>query len=339
MTRKVVRHSIIAALAFITACSALPSPLITSPGLASADTLSGSAVLDIGSYTTDLFSNPADPFGINQSLTESDLGLNTLIDPIPVRDFGDSTTALLDDPISALLSGDIAGGGGRGERGRRGEALDSLMPPTQVVPSQRVHLASETEVTPTTSIFPNLTFQPSIRLYDPLINDFQTYGVGPEYTNEYLGDSGGFDVAPFKKRQIAGGLAGGAFGPSPIGGGDVSSPMGSPPFIVNGIPTDVTTDTLIQPIVNIQPHTLQPVPIPVSAPYNYPVPIGVSVPVGSIEPVGFPGGWGSNDYDWGKWGGGWHGSRDCDDDWNWGEGWRGGWDDDYDWGWDNDYNW
>ncbi|KAF9125497.1 hypothetical protein BGW39_007343 [Mortierella sp. 14UC] len=348
MARKIVRHSILAALVLIAACSAVPSPFIASPDLASVDPLNGTIdPLGTGSYTTDLLSSPADAFRTNLGLAGSDLGLNASIDPIAsataMGDFSDPTAALFGGPTSALLSGDVAGGGGGG-------VLDSLVPPTQVVPSQRVHLASETKVTPTTGVFPNLIFQPAIQLYDPLVNNFQTYGVGPAYTNGYAGGSG-LGVASFKKRQLAGGPvglsgpsglsggpAGGAFGPGPIGGA-IGGSMGTPPVIVNGAPTNVATDTLIQPIVNIQPHALQPVPVPISAPYDYPVPVGVSVPVGPVGPVGSIGGWGGNDCDWGKWGGRRHGGKDCDDDWSWGNNWGGGWGDDCDWGWGNGCNW
>ncbi|KAF9912919.1 hypothetical protein EC991_007532 [Linnemannia zychae] len=347
MTRKIVCHSILAALVLIAVCSAVPSPLISADNLSSTVDLIGT-----GSYPADFLSSSDGAFGSDLGLGEFDLGLSVSIDSIPstavMQDFANRT--------SVLLSEDVAGEGGD---------LYSPVPPTQVVPSERVHLASETAITPTTGVFPNLIFQPAVQLYGPVINNFQAYGADSAYTNGFAASSG-LGVASFKKRQLAGGLmsplgpgslvgssAGGAFGHIPIAGSGFGGPIGSPPVIVNGAPTDVATDTLIQPIVNIQPHALQPVPVPVSAPYDYPVPVGVSVPVGPI------GGWGSSDSGWGEWGSGWHGGGDCDgncdgnrwgNDWwgdgwgsgwkgGWGSGWKGGWGNDCDWDWSNDCNW
>ncbi|KAK3832399.1 MAG: hypothetical protein J3R72DRAFT_495168 [Linnemannia gamsii] len=351
MTRKIVRHSILTALILIATCSAAPSPLIlTSPDILSSSSIDTFGNVDPLSTDHNAFLSNPDAFGSGLGVNVSDFGLSGpgSLDPIS----SSAAVGYFADPTSAFLS---SGGVGVGDVGVQSN-LDNFEPPTQVVPSQRVHLASETEVTPTTGVFPNLIFQPAIQLYDPLVNNFQTYGVGPAYTNGYAGAgrNGGLGGATlFEKRQlvggsmgsagpvggpIGGGLAGGgAFGPSPMGG-----PMGLPPTIVNGAPTDVSTDTLIQPIVNIQPHALQPIPVPVSTPYDYPVPVGVPVPVRPIGPVG-GGGWVGSDCDWGKWGSGWHGGDDCDDDRgknHWGNSWGGGggWGDDCDWGWGNDWS-
>ncbi|KAG0370221.1 hypothetical protein BGZ54_007232 [Gamsiella multidivaricata] len=193
---------------------------------------------------------------------------------------------------------------------------------SQVLPKQSISLGSETNIIPTTGVFPNLVFQPAIQLYDPIVSDFQTYGMnvlgGP---NGPLGGpaSGLVESAP-------GFEAPAEFLPGTIGSlakrqlvptiPAVPGPAGrsaSPPNIISGAPNDISTDTLIQPIVNIQPHALQPVPVPVSTPYNVPVPVGVPV---SSPGAGFRGdevlgntcdwydygseggcGWG----DWGDW--------------------------------------
>ncbi|KAF8948472.1 hypothetical protein BGZ47_004648 [Haplosporangium gracile] len=317
MTRKFVRHSLLAALALVAVCSTAPapSPLL----LADSDLGSLGSLGTTGLNPTGLVASP-DAFGSDLGTLDltstSDLlsggsGLDSFASPIQVGGAGglvDSafTPDLLsgrvgEDLIDPAFPPDLLSGG-------VGTGLDSIAaPPDQVVPSQTVQLTSETDVVPTTRVHPNLIFQPAIQLYDPLVNNFQTYGVGPAYPRNFAG-RGGFGLALFKKRQLGEGpmsLVG------PVGG-----PSGAPPTIVNGAPTDVSTDTLIRPTVNIQPHALQPVPVPVSQPYDYPVPVGVSVPVG---PVGGGGCWGG-DCNWGKWGG-WCGD-DCD---SWGgSSWGGG---------------
>ncbi|KAF9548211.1 hypothetical protein EC957_006978 [Mortierella hygrophila] len=361
MARKFVCHSLLVALTLVVVCSAAPAPapsplLLTDPDPASLGSL-GTTGLD----PTNLLASP-DAFG--PDLDALDLtspsnflsgggGFGSFAFPIQVA----GTGGLVDPGLTSDL---LSGGGDLANpaftpdllSGGLGKGLDSLVaPPGQIVPSQTVQLTSETEVIPTTRIHPNLIFQPAIQLFDPLVNNVQTPGVGPAYTNGFAG-SGRFGLASFKKRQLGRGPLG---TPGPIGG-----PGGSPPTIVNGTPTDVSTDTLIQPIVNIQPHALQPVPVPVSQPYNYPVPVGVSVPVGPVGPVGGGGCWGG-DCDWGKRGGGWRGG-DCggwgcnswgsEGPWSrnsWGGGgpWGGSscgggqWGDDcdWDWGFDNDWSW
>ncbi|KAF9922297.1 hypothetical protein FBU30_007607 [Linnemannia zychae] len=255
MARKVFHHSILAALFVVTVCFAAPSSFIpTIPG-------------DLDSTPI----NVMDPSNLVANLGALGSDLNNVFDPA-------NTTGNLAD--SSLNPPDINLG------------LDSLAMPTlapssaTVVPSQTVQLASETDVVPITGVYPNLIFQPAIQLYDPLINDFQTFGTGPIYTNGYA-DFGRSSSTLLKKRQLPPqngpldsllrpGIAFEAgYGPDLIG----RHPM-NPPTIVNSDPVDVSTDTLIQPIVNIQPHALEPVPVPVSTLYNYPVPVGVSVPLG-----------------------------------------------------------
>ncbi|KAF9571684.1 hypothetical protein EC968_000281 [Mortierella alpina] len=110
---------------------------------------------------------------------------------------------------------------------------------------------------------------------------------GGDYGNDYGGDYGGDYTSGYD-----GGLMGGAFASSlkkrqlrpaappsrsdPVFGsrpGDASCPSG-----IVGCPSGISKDTLIQPIVSIQPYASAPVPVPVSEPYDYPVPVGVSVP-------------------------------------------------------------
>lgn len=319
MTRKFVRHSLLAALALVAVYSAAPAPaplplLLTDPNSAPLGSVGSHGFLGTsGLDPTDLLTSP-DAFGSNLGAldsTPSDLlsgggGFDSFASPIQVG----GTGGLVDPGFS---SGFLSGGGDLASpaftpdllSGGLGAGPDSIVtPPDQVVPSQTAQLTSETDVVPITGVYPKLTFQPAIQLYNPLVNNFQTYGVGPAYTNGFAG-RGGLGLASFKKRQ----LGGMPMGPS----GPVGGPGGSPPTTVNGAPTDVSTDTLIQPIVNIQPHALQPVPVPVSQPYDYPVPVGVSVPVGPIGPVGPVGGGGGwdGDCDLGKWGGGWRGGE-CD---------------------------
>ncbi|KAG0208935.1 hypothetical protein BGX33_005973 [Mortierella sp. NVP41] len=347
MARKLVRHSILAALALAAACSAPPPYLLSSLDLSSSadpTTTSGSGLDSEPSWPT-LDADPSDnpPNATLGSFAGFDR-TGFFDDPVsaaaPEGGFPADPNA---DPSSLLLS----------VRGGDGDDLDTFAPPTQTVPTQTVHLASETEVTPTTGVFPNLIFQPAIQLYDPLVNNYQTYGAGPAYTSGYAGGSAGdagggggglglasfqklqlahgSGLASFKKRQLAGdprpmgpqGPGGAGFGGpgGPEGPGGPGGPGGPYSTIVNGAPTDVSTDTLIRPIVNIQPHALTPIPVPVSAPYEYPVPVGVSVPVKPHGPVGKCGKWDDCKWGgstWGDWGGGGGWGDDCD--WNWG-GW------------------
>ncbi|KAF9278819.1 hypothetical protein BGZ68_008334 [Mortierella alpina] len=106
-----------------------------------------------------------------------------------------------------------------------------------------------------------------------------TGDYGGDYSVDYTGDCNeGLIGDPFssglKKRQLrpAGrsGRSGPASGSRPS---DASCPSG-----IVGCPSGISKDTLIQPIVSIQPYASSPVPVPVSEPYDYPVPVGVPVP-------------------------------------------------------------
>ncbi|KAF9155694.1 hypothetical protein BG015_008925 [Linnemannia schmuckeri] len=337
MTRKFVRHSLLAALALVAVCSTAPAPsrlLLTDSDLGSLGSL-GTTGLNLAGFlaSPDAFDSDLSTFAPTSTsdLLSGGGGLDSSAAPIQVG----GTGGLVDPAFTPDL---LSGGGGGGDLidpvfppdllSEVGTGLDNITAsPDQVVPSQAVQLTSETDVVPTTRVHPNLIFQPAIQLYDPLVNNFQTYGVGPAYSRGFAG-RGELGLASLKKRQLGGGPM------NPVG--LVGGPGGPPPTIVNGAPTDVSTDTLIRPIVNIQPHALQPVPVPVSQPYDYPVPVGVSVPVG---PVGSGGCWGG-DCNWGKWGGKWCGD-DCDS-WN-GSSWGGGgpWDGNS-WGsgsWGDDCDW
>ncbi|KAG0215099.1 hypothetical protein BGX28_000804 [Mortierella sp. GBA30] len=229
-------------------------------------------------------------------------------------------------------------------------------PLTQTMPQHAVQLGSDTVITPTTGVFPQLIYRPGIQIYDPLVNDYQTYGEYPgnydyrgylgfsRYTGGYGSDLGfrGYDSGysgqsgetpydgpntGFKKRHLGlsgpvcpaaglpefspglGSISSGRYGPS---AGATSCPSG-----IVGAPSGIAKDTLIRPIVSIQPYASEPVPVPVSQPYNYPVPVGVSVPwceSGYDRSWGGDGdfnkcsscGWGHRDCDWdnsGNWGG------------------------------------
>ncbi|KAF9960097.1 hypothetical protein BGZ72_007931 [Mortierella alpina] len=130
---------------------------------------------------------------------------------------------------------------------------------------------------------------------------------GGDYNEGVMGDS---FAGGLKKRQLgpAGrpGRSGPSFGSRPS---DTSCPSG-----IVGCPSGISKDTLIQPIVSIQPYASAPVPVPVSQPYDYPVPVGVSVPwcdsgcssCGSHgDDYGFKqcgGCGGGKGCDWGNWG-------------------------------------
>ncbi|KAG0309097.1 hypothetical protein BGZ99_000981 [Dissophora globulifera] len=62
---------------------------------------------------------------------------------------------------------------------------------SRVIPSQDVQIGSQTDVIPTTGVFPKLVFQPAIQLYDPVVSNFQSGGsYGDDHdTNDYDGDS------------------------------------------------------------------------------------------------------------------------------------------------------
>ncbi|KAK3825369.1 MAG: hypothetical protein J3Q66DRAFT_436460 [Benniella sp.] len=178
----------------------------------------------------------------------------------------------------------------------------------QILPQQDIQIASETNVVPTTGVFPKLIFQPAIQLFDPLVSSYPSFGsimatgiqgsgllpnpgpfMGAAGAVPFMGmlpggdgggggggiaaqsplpspgavGGGGSPVGMFKKRQLEsglGGVAAGSIGATGAGRGIVGTPSG------------ISTDMLIQPIVTIQPHALQPVPVPVSQPYSYPVP-------------------------------------------------------------------
>ncbi|KAF8978999.1 hypothetical protein BGZ46_005936 [Entomortierella lignicola] len=141
---------------------------------------------------------------------------------------------------------------------------------TQVIPQQNVQIGSETGVYPVTGVYPSLIYQPAVQLYNPLVNNYQSSDPydpfnngGNGFDSSYPGDTPlGVNPDPaslINKRQVS-------VGPNAQSGGVV------------GTPSDVSTNTLIEPIVTIQPHAFQPVPVPVSQPYTVPVPVGVSVP-------------------------------------------------------------
>ncbi|KAG0309088.1 hypothetical protein BGZ97_013164, partial [Linnemannia gamsii] len=181
MTRKFVHHSLLAAIALIAVCSAAPAPLpllLSDPDPGSLGSLGTS-----GHDPTDLLANSGafgsnlgatlNPTSTSSGLLSEGAGLDGFPSPIQVGG------AAGGDLINPAFSSDLLNGGA-------GVGLDSIAtPPDLAVPSQTVHLGSETEIVPTTGVFPNLIFQPAIQLYDPLINNFQTYGVGPAFTNGY----------------------------------------------------------------------------------------------------------------------------------------------------------
>ncbi|KAF9896443.1 hypothetical protein BX616_007438 [Lobosporangium transversale] len=163
-----------------------------------------------------------------------------------------------------------------------------LLPPPPVVPQQDVQIESQTDIISTTGVFPKLIFRPAVQLFDPMVTHYQNSNNIPfsfplplpfpfsnsaaapaiaynddldDPTNDFYLSSAPPSLPPtsFRKRQL-----GPASGPDPAG--------------VIGSSSSVSVDTLIKPIVTVQPHALQPVAVPVSQPYNYPVPVGVPVP-------------------------------------------------------------
>ncbi|KAF9185528.1 hypothetical protein BGZ51_000606 [Haplosporangium sp. Z 767] len=211
-------------------------------------------------------------------------------------------------------------------------ALAPLPPPIEVVPQQSVDVVSETNIVPITGVFPQLAYQPIIDVFDPIVNDYQTFG-GLDFGGSAIGSPilGGavmgdpnlglsfgdpslemlglgsarfldFDAAPggmLRKRQLVPPPLSG-FSPSgapsgPFPPGPVNTPV---PQSIVGAPSGIALDTLIQPVVSVQPHALQPIPFPVSEPYNYPVPVSVSVPWDDGFKWGFGGDWDQN-CDWG----------------------------------------
>ncbi|KAI1309738.1 hypothetical protein EDD11_003990 [Mortierella claussenii] len=235
------------------------------------------------------------------------------------------------------------GGGSGGSYGYGSLDLNGpLTIPTassQMIPQQDITVGSQTDVVPTTGVFPNLIFRPHIQLYDPLVNNYhmdrsdyhEGYDNGNDYGNDYGngsygndnysgGEEYGFDNGYGGSGSGGHILESGGYdaGESDVlntfsGSGSQMTMMtkrqlslvppgpGSPGFV--GKPSGMTTETLIKPIVRIQPHSLQPVPVPVSQAYPVPVPVGVSVPYSSgVGTCGFEGaGFGD---DWAA-GGGW----------------------------------
>ncbi|KAF9964365.1 hypothetical protein BGZ70_006567 [Mortierella alpina] len=245
-----------------------------------------------------------------------DLGDLGAVDPL-----SDSMYGSLDPSFAAPFEGGDVG------------SADVL---TQTIPQNTVQLGSDTIITPTTAVLPQLIYRPGIEIHSPVVHDFQAYdrypggygydgyygglhgdhygspyayggdysgnyssdygndygidycgGYGSDYSGDYGGDyggdynsdyTGGFMSDPFssglQKRQLRPASrpsrSGPAFGNRPS---DASCPSG-----IAGCPSGISKDTLIQPIVSIQPYASAPVPVPVSEPYDYPVPVGVSVP-------------------------------------------------------------
>ncbi|KAF9942519.1 hypothetical protein BGZ67_001132 [Mortierella alpina] len=153
------------------------------------------------------------------------------------------------------------------------------------------------------------------------IGNFYGGNYGCDYGSDYGGGygvddnsdhNGGYMGVPsgLLKRQLGpagrSGRSGPSFGNKPS---DTSCPSG-----IVGCPSGISKDTLIQPIVSIQPYASEPVPVPVSQPYDYPVPVGVSVPWcdsgcsscgGHGSSCGFKNcnDWGGGQSsDWGNWG-------------------------------------
>ncbi|KAG0005664.1 hypothetical protein BGZ80_005283 [Entomortierella chlamydospora] len=127
----------------------------------------------------------------------------------------------------------------------------------QVIPPQDISVGSETGVFPVTGVYPSLIYRPAIQLYDPLVS-FQSGDDGSSDYGVYGGYGGygfggySYDASPY----IANGPAG------VINRRQVpTGPSGQPSGVV-GSSSDVATNTVIQPIVRIQPHALQPVPVP-----------------------------------------------------------------------------
>lgn len=243
----IFRCSLAVALALVTACIAAPSPTL----LFSRQDLAGSSAV-LGPAATAGDADPGDLSGVN-------------------------------------VAGDVP------------------VASSQALPQQSVQLGSETDIVPVTGVYPQVVYQPAIQIYDPDVSDFQTYGgrggvYGGCSNGMYGGSVGGLgndavdmgDLAPsgvvgpdggLYKRQLGplgGGIVGGPAGPLGVGAAGFGGPggpgAGGPPSSIVGALSGISTNTVIQPIVSIQPHAYQPVPILVSQPYNYPVPVGVSVP-------------------------------------------------------------
>ncbi|KAI8596783.1 hypothetical protein EDD21DRAFT_438328 [Dissophora ornata] len=83
-------------------------------------------------------------------------------------------------PASNLAGAGPTGIGASPAGASLGPTTSSSIPTagSQVVPQQDVQVGSETDVVPTTGVFPNLVFQPAIQLFDPVVSNFQTYGSG-----------------------------------------------------------------------------------------------------------------------------------------------------------------
>lgn len=353
MTRTFV-YSILAAASLLAASSttssstnsmvwAAPSPLLSKR--------QGPMATPMGPLTDPTaLAPPTDPFAMNSLMDPAVNVAGPPIDPTAVTPSADPTAMNLLPP--QLMNG-------------VGPAAGGLLPPSplgpqvQVVPQQDIQIGSETDVLPTTGVFPKLIFQPAIQLFDPFVTRFPSFGsilngafpgagtplIGDPFMN--LGMPGpaipmmnsfGGSMPPMGEAPLAAGPGPGpvglpgAAGPGPgLAGVPGAAPLG-PMFRkrqldptlggpltgcsgttgaglgIVGTPSGIATDTLIQPIVTIQPHALQPVGVPVSQPYSYPVPVSVPSPwFGTPSPACGTGcatsKWGS-----GCWGGGTEGN-------------------------------
>ncbi|KAG0254046.1 hypothetical protein DFQ27_007081 [Actinomortierella ambigua] len=177
---------------------------------------------------------------------------------------------------------------------------------SQVVQAPPVELDHQVLIQPETSVIPVSRLQPIINIAPPIIHIdpfydslyggytgaglFDNYGMNAGILGGLYGYGGGDSLdygglplsggpgltgAPLMKRQLGGGSAfGGLGGPSTlVGGGPAPFGAGS-----GGMNTGLATDTVIQPIVNIETYTPAPVPVSNPIPYQYPVPYSVGTP-------------------------------------------------------------
>ncbi|KAF9435745.1 hypothetical protein BGZ76_005608 [Entomortierella beljakovae] len=144
----------------------------------------------------------------------------------------------------------------------------SLKTDTQVIPQQDIQIGSQTDVNPITGVYPNVIYQPNIQLYNPLVSTYQSETPYDYYGNDYGNDYGYGDYPDDMLPLTSGpGIAINKRQAPIIPGDSLVGPLDA----LN----DITTNTLIKPIISIQPHALKPVPVPVSRPYTVPVPIGI----------------------------------------------------------------
>ncbi|KAF9970394.1 hypothetical protein BGZ73_006885 [Actinomortierella ambigua] len=223
--------------------------------------------------------NVADPSLANP--IDTDMGALPLVDAMANVAEPLNVGLGADGPASVLSDTGLAAAG----------ASPAASASSQVVQTPSVELDHQVLIQPETSVLPVSRLQPIINIARPIIHIDPFYGslAGGFGGFGVLGNYGmnaGFGDVPYGYGD--GGLLGyealpTAEGPSFIGPTLMKRQLGGGPALGGptgnaGASAGLATDTLIQPIVNIEAFSPLPVPVKNPIPYQYPVPYSVGTP-------------------------------------------------------------